>query len=459
MRRLFSTLLFVSAFLLISALRVSAPSLESGFDTPQVATSPYRTERYTLDMGVHTGDGLTTRLAFRTTVQIPAAMWLRVLFEDYQLGEASFITLVSAQDGSRQQLDAVSLRQWHGRSAFFNGGRVDVELHVAPYDAGVFVRLKEIWVGESALPQPAEPQDICGATDDRVRTTDKAIGRFVFDPGLNQIAACTGWMTANSTILTAGHCADFGAYTQPDMIEFNVPLSNAAGDPQFANADDQYPIDQTHFDFHNNGLGDDWGVFEALENSNTHLLPVHAQQAFYRLALAGDVHPVTVRVSGYGIDTTPNESNRVLQTHSGSYLGETMAGNTGYVSYSVDTEGGNSGSPIISRTNTVSVTVGIHTNGGCTSGGSNSGTTFAHTALATAIRTFYYPVVDYVDKAHPTNTVDGDIFRPWNTVDLGVFFANSGSVLSIVTGSYNEAITITKAVTLTAPVGVVTIGQ
>jgi hypothetical protein len=35
----------------------------------------------------------------------------------------------------------------------------------------------------------------------------------------------------------------------------------------------------------------------------------------------------------------------------------------------------------------------------------------------------------------------------------------AGGIVSIVTGSYNETMTITKALTLSAPVGTVVIGQ
>jgi V8-like Glu-specific endopeptidase len=48
--------------------------------------------------------------------------------------------------------------------------------------------------------------------------------------------------------------------------------------------------------------------------------------------------------------------------------------------YRVDTEGGNSGSPVVDEATGMSIS--IHTNAGCTSGGgSNSGTSNFNTAL------------------------------------------------------------------------------
>jgi hypothetical protein len=54
---------------------------------------------------------------------------------------------------------------------------------------------------------------------------------------------------------------------------------------------------------------------------------------------------------------------------------------------------------------------------------------------------------------------DGTIFRPFDTVAEGVTAVPSGGIISIVTGSYSDQITINSAVTLVAPVGTVTIGQ
>jgi len=231
-----------------------------------------------------------------------------------------------------------------------------------------------------------------------------------------------------------------------------VPTSTVSGDVVFSDADDQYPIDR-RAGFHNNNLGDDWGVFSVLPNSNTDLLPAYVQGVFYRVALPDDVSPSTVRVTGYGIDDTPLERNRILQTHAGAYLG---AADT-WISYTVDTESGNSGSPVIDTATRASI--GIHTYSGCANpGGANKGTSFEHDDLASTLHSFPGGIVSYVDNDHPAPTVSGYVLRPWPTVGLAVYFAAGGETISIVKGSYDEAITITKALTLMAPVGTVTIG-
>jgi V8-like Glu-specific endopeptidase len=421
----------------------------------QQGASPYHREPYPLDSGVHDGTAAQATRVFVHTIRVPGAAWLRVHWSDYNLGTLSAITVTSLKDGSQQRLDGTSIQRWRGSSAFFNGDAVEVALYAAPGDRGVFFRIAEISVGEPAAVAPAvvlSPEELCGE-DNRQPATDRAIGRFIFDEGPSQIGRCTGWIASNGAILTAGHCADFGAYGAPDMIEFNVPTSTVSGDVVFSDADDQYPIGQ-RVGFRNNGLGDDWGVFSVLPNSNTDLLPAYAQGAFYRVALPGDVSPSTVRVTGYGIDDTPAERNRILQTDSGAYRGAAST----WVSYTVDAESGNSGSPVIDTATRVSV--GIHTHGGCAGpDGANYGTSFEHDDLASTLHSFPGGIVSYVDNDHPAPTGDGNVLRPWWTVDLGVYFAASGQTISIVKGSYDEAITITKALTLTAPVGTVTIGM
>ena len=64
---------------------------------------------------------------------------------------------------------------------------------------------------------------------------------------------------------------------------------------------------------------------------------------------------------------------------------------------------------------------------------------------------------EYVDRGHPIVSKDGTVFRPWDTVEEGITAATAGATVSIVKGTYNESLTITKPVTLRAPVGVVTI--
>jgi hypothetical protein len=269
-----------------------------------------------------------------------------------------------------------------------------------------------------------------------------------------------------------------------DIIEFNVPPSDPDGTINHPAAQHQYPIGASSIVFHANGVGDDWTIFAVSPNATTHLLPVQAQGAFHRVALPADMNPSQVGATGYGVDgpapcygdsrqygcgipaPTPvprNSDSQTQQTDRGPYIGQTVVDASHvYFTYRADDQGGDSGAPVISATTTMSMGIGIQTNGGCSNpdfGNVNSATSFANDDLALALRRFPgWPMI-YVDNGHLAGTVSGDILRPWPSVGLANYFATGGETISIVKGSYDEAITITKALTLTAPVGMVTIGQ
>ena len=125
----------------------------------------------------------------------------------------------------------------------------------------------------------------------------------------------------------------------------------------------------------NGGVGNDWAHFGTFPNSNTGLTPFQAQGQAYNL---GVTPSSTLRITGYGTDSTPPTRNQTQQTNAGPYvpLGGTALG------YTIDTTGGNSGSPVIA---TGGVAVGIHTHGGCGNVGNNHGTSLSHSALQAAI--------------------------------------------------------------------------
>ncbi|MBN1811336.1 MAG: trypsin-like peptidase domain-containing protein [Anaerolineae bacterium] len=434
----------------------------------EIAPILYRREPYSLDISLQENSGAEDGGVFRQVIQFPGAPWLQLHFSDYFLGKHSYITIISVLDDGQQRLDAQSLGQWNNATAYFNGDTVEVELHAAPGETGIFFQIDEVIVGEqysdvkgsSSQTSTLSEESQCGTADNRVASTDPAVGRIM-------PVGCTGWLVSNGGVLTAGHC--IGAGTQ--LLQFNVPPSQADGTPVNPPPEDQYPIEPvSNIDWFNDGdgaIGNDWAVFETFANSNTGLRAVLVQGAFYRMSR--DINPSNVRVTGYGVDFLPpgstgnlNADSQTEQTHSGVYLGETVQGASDvFIEYTVDTEGGNSGSPVIDTAN--GLTVGIHTNGGCNPPSQgNTGTGFEHNNLENAIQTFPGPNVEYVDRGHPLIAEDGSVFRPWDTLLRGVNGASSGGILSIVRGSYGETLTVgadDKALLFDAPVGTVTIGN
>ena len=138
------------------------------------------------------------------------------------------------------------------------------------------------------------------------------------------------------------------------------------------------------------GVGNDWAVFQVLPNTQTGLTPIQAQGGAFMVSQTDN--PNTVTITGFGVDGPApgfgnppprNADNQTQQTHSGTLVSHVDNGLTNAViRYTVDTQGGNSGSPVYSG----NIAIGIHTNGGCSaSGGSNAGTSFRNDALWSAI--------------------------------------------------------------------------
>lgn len=448
----------------------------------QIALAPHHQELYDVTLGQRDTEESTRQPPLTETITIVGAPWLRLEFSDYNLGQHSYITMTSVEDGGQQRLNAKSLLQWGNASAFFNGESVILELHIAENEVGIYVTLGSLNVGERASTVAAteENGDIesqCGSSDNRVLSTDNRAGRI--------INGCTAWLTSNGAVLTAGHCVDFDPDRSgpllPDGVldlwgsfSVNVPLSDADGTLNQSAPEDQFPIDLDsvvwNFDGSGQGLGKDWAVFGIFPNADGER--AHVRQGFYRMSRQNPSVDNSIRITGYGVDT--GTANKTLQTHTGPYVGE-YSGNVAadiYHEYQVDTEGANSGSPIIWRTPSPDFTVGIHTNAGCdnplTSDG-NKGTSFEVDALEIAVRDFHGSGSEYVDVVPQPNDPgeSGAVFRPYVGIADAVADVPSGGQVVIVEGSYLNSAggnTFTagadgKAMTFLAPVGTVIIGN
>ena len=323
--------------------------------------------------GIQQSSPAEETLAWYSMVQAPNANWLRLEFsDDSTLALAandtetdSYIRITSLFDGAEQILNAQSLAQWHNTSAYFNGDMVIIELISGKNNSSSSISIKSTQVGEDIVISKSQ----CGNTDDRIASLDPRVCRITS-------VGCTGWMIndTNHMFLTAGHCPG----TTFSVAQFNVPLSQSSGTIVNPPPEDQYAIDTTSVQYSNGGIGNDWCYFGVFPNSNTGLTPFQKQQAAFTLAAPPAASGKTIRITGFGVDTgTASQTN---QTHTGAFTSN--SGTT--LRYTVDTTGGNSGSPIIVEG--LGVAVGIHTNGGCTtSGGYNSGTSYNLTAIQNAI--------------------------------------------------------------------------
>ncbi|MCB9890624.1 MAG: trypsin-like serine protease [Planctomycetes bacterium] len=354
----------------MSLLLSSFPVLSTAVDaTAQVAPNPYDTVAVARDSGALANHDVVHRVVWRQRVRVDGANWLRLVFDrDSTLERDTFVTLTSLQDQNVQFFEAWSLRDYGGMSAGFNGDSVDIELWAGP---GTMHNRLSLVAVEAGRPFSVGIQSQCGPTDDRVPSTDPRQARQ-FPTG------CTTWLISKFAGLTAGHCTSNTA----QQMHFNCPPSSSTGSIVLPAPSDQYPYDVSSVRRLNNGVGQDWTAFATVRNSNTGLYPGEKQGSWYELGTP--VSSTTIRITGYGVDRDQRNRSQTQQTHTGPLA--TYSSSQTRLCYVVDTEGGNSGSPVIDdRTGKA---IGIHTHGGCSTSGSgcNSGTAINRTDLQAAIQ-------------------------------------------------------------------------
>ena len=138
----------------------SPPPLQTSLvpNFEEKAPVPSHAEPFVLDSGLHKNQSTADRVMFEEEIRaLSDAPWIRVHFSEYNLGEKSFITLISLKDGGKQRLDGAALEEWQYASAFFNGNAVRVTLTVAFGESGIFFKITEITVGEYMRDQTLPP--------------------------------------------------------------------------------------------------------------------------------------------------------------------------------------------------------------------------------------------------------------------------------------------------------------
>ncbi|MBW1295396.1 trypsin-like peptidase domain-containing protein [Aquimarina litoralis] len=337
---------FSTLGILICILCMLVPFLNYGQATDPLPVT-YKSSDVRLESPNNLDKSITTVLT--ETISEPGAIWLRLFFDEINLGKNSTLTITSDHDGGQQTFTSSTIKDWKNSSAYFNGDKVTLTLHIAPTEKSVGLQIREIGVG---IESP-QVKSQCGPNDDRVDANDAAVGRIV-------PIGCTGWIIRNGRLVTAGHCVG----SRAQLIEFNVPKSNPDRSIVHPGPEDQYPIGNFVTPYSNSpSPANDWAVFTASSNSQTGLTPIQAQGKSFNVVQSAPVG--NIRITGFGTDT--GIDNQTQQTHSGP---QTSVNNT-FVRYRTDTTGGNSGSPIIDSQGNA---VGVHAYGGCSgSSGSNFG--------------------------------------------------------------------------------------
>jgi hypothetical protein len=342
----------------------------------EIMVAPLASEQVAVevDSGLVENTGSEPAVVFSTTVTVPDTLWLRLNFHKVLLagdvadGTGSYLQITSVADGAVQFMHAQHIVQWRNTSAYFNGDSVQIEVMACPNTGPNQLVMTQVTAGVRGQGD----RSICGPTDDRELSDDPRAARAL-------PVGCSAWIIddCNHCLLTAGHCFGLGDI---DVVEFNVPLSDAEGGLNHPPPEDQYAVDASSIHYVYGGVGNDWGYFGCFPNSNTDLTPFEAQGDCFNVV---QPYPVSgdIRITGYGTVSSPvpPEWNQVQKTHVGPYwdfFGTTLE-------YQTDTTGGNSGSPVIYED--TGEAIGIHTHGGCSSSDGNSGTGANNAGLQAAL--------------------------------------------------------------------------
>lgn len=350
-----------------AAICLAAPEVSA-----QASPWPSRNITLQIDSGVLRNTGDKEAILWSHVIELPDTSWMRLFFDTLELGfdplnnRSAVLRIMSMEDGGLQHLNALTAPQWQNTTAYFNGNTVIIELIAPPHSGDLRVTLDHVAAGI-----PADPETICGPTDDRQLSDDPRAGRGA--------DGCSHWLIDDNhhCLISAGHCSF--TFT---IIEFNVPLSNSSGQIIHPGPEDQYPVDSASIQFLNGGLGNDWGYYGLFPNSETGLTAMQAQGDFFTIAQPPLPSGQHIRITGYGTvaPPVPPEWNRAQKTHVGDYVA--LEGTR--LRYTADTSGGNSGSPVILEE--TGQAIGVHTHGGCNStGGSNSGTGLNLTSFQNAL--------------------------------------------------------------------------
>ena len=313
------------------------------------------------DSGAVANLGTRPEVVISKTIHVQGADWLQLHFQAVQLagdpaaGDGSILRITSFQDGAVQELNQLHVQQWQNRTAYFNGDTLQVEVLAMPGTGANRIVTRKLDAGIAPSVQFSQ----CGPADNRVASNDARTARVL-------PVGCTAWIfdDCNRCFGTAGHCAGSSLQT----VQFNVPLSSASGSLNHPPPQDQYAVDVSSKQQVNGGVGNDWGYFGCHPNSNTGLTAFQRQGQSHSLAAATPPFNIsnTIRITGYGTDS--GSANQTQQTHDGPWFAS--FGTT--LQYTVDTTGGNSGSPVLHED--TGEVIGVHTHGGCSSIGGNQGT-------------------------------------------------------------------------------------
>ncbi len=265
-------------------------------------------EPYSYTSAVLSGPSSSLHVVDEHRLRRPGATFLQIEFKEVVLSPESVLE-IEGKGGDKQIYEVDTWNPQVPHSVYFNGDEVTVRLWAVKGAVGDRFSIRSIAVGS----QPGvEPLSICGATDDRVLSSRKAIARISVRTSTT-VTWCSAWLAnVNNAFVTAGHCLSSPTLSLV-TAQFNVPLSTSTGALVHPSAMDQFNWSGGgNWSYEDGGVGKDWGVFTTQQNSTTrrHASP-HQLDHFWTSTST----PVNDNgwVQGFGSRTSPATYNAVGQ--------------------------------------------------------------------------------------------------------------------------------------------------
>ncbi|MEV4542403.1 trypsin-like serine peptidase [Micromonospora echinaurantiaca] len=365
---------------------VSAPAVAADPDqplAPQSERAPeseqFSAEGVTTVGELRTVDGsLSYARDGRTQViRHPGAAYVKVHFSSLRLGHGDYVT-VSSPDGRESYRYDRSLNRatgsdytTDGRPGFWamsvDGDTAVVKLHSSRRSGGAAATIDRLWRGYDAAEigrYNFSTQSVC-STDARrdvvcyrsSHPTEYARGNAVARLLISGGGMCTTWRVGNTNrMLTNKHCMSTQSTVSGSEMQFNYQCATCGGNNPGAgtkvsgatlykvSAGGSSQLDYALFSVNN---------FSSIQGFGTLYLATTATATGTRMYIPGHGDGRPKRLSIY----ENSQGGPLCTVRNGNY-------NTWNISYSCDTSGGNSGSPVLNGSHRV---IALHHLGGCPS--------------------------------------------------------------------------------------------
>jgi V8-like Glu-specific endopeptidase len=356
----------LAAAVVAAAVLAGAPGASTESDTGPRFRTDQIAEVETADAPLEAGRA--------TTVAYAGASFIKARFDQVALGPGDTVTVASPDGRESHRHDAADVADGELRALSIEGDTAEILLHDDPSDGvAASARLAAYARGlnETELasrPSARDPESVCGRDDTRnaacYRETDpwawyasRSVARLV----INDDSFCTAWLASPNRLMTNNHCVSDDWGVRATEVQFGLECAECAGGEVRA------PIKVTGDQVLTTDFTLDYTLFTVAEPASIAHLPYlavdsrHAEEG-EKVFIPGHPGGEPLRIASESGSEPPGTGThcQVLDNEAAGH------GRNTDLAYYCDSEGGSSGSPVVSRLN--GRVVGLHHLGGCPNG-------------------------------------------------------------------------------------------